>query len=257
MKFVVFASDYVGKEIVKFFGEINQPISCLVLDIKDKDNFNDEIVDSFTAKNPESPIIYSDKIYNEESLALLKNISPDIMVLAWWSYIIKLPLIQIPRLGVLNFHPSYLPFNRGKHYNFWTLVEETPFGVTIHWVNEGVDSGDIAFQRLIRKTWGDTGKTLYYKAQETIIHLFRDNFERLKQGQIPRIPQNLNEGSFHRANELTAASRIDLEKEYKAKDLLNLLRAKTFPPYPAAWFVDDEGNKFEVRVEISHIEKEL
>ncbi len=78
MKFVVFASDYVGKEIVKFFGEINQPISCLVLDIKDKDNFNDEIVDSFTAKNPESPIIYSDKIYNEESLALLKNIGSEL-----------------------------------------------------------------------------------------------------------------------------------------------------------------------------------
>lgn len=255
MKFVVFASDYVGKEIVKFLGKIGQDISCIVIDIKDKGGFNKEILDNFTVNNPNGAVIYSSDVYSQENLDLLKAINPEIILLAWWSYIIKLPLIEIPKLGTLNFHPSYLPYNRGKHYNFWTIVENTPFGVTIHWVDEGVDSGDIAFQALIEKTWEDTGEILYYKAQEEIIKLFKDNFQRIRDGQIPRIKQNTAEGSFHKASELTEASRINLDKEYKAEDLLNLLRAKTFPPHPAAWFYDKDGTKFEVRVKILRCEK--
>jgi methionyl-tRNA formyltransferase len=256
MKFVVFASDYVGKEVVKIFEQANHPICGLILDAKDKGNFNKEIIDIFSRQNFNSPILYSDAVYDQESLLMIQNINPDLMLLAWWSYIIKPSLIQIPRLGVLNFHPSYLPHNRGKHYNFWTLVEETPFGVTIHWVDEGVDSGEIAFQELIEKDWEDTGETLYYKAQEKILKLFKDNFETIRKGEIPRTPQDFAQGSFHKASELAEASHIDLDKEYQAKDLLNLLRAKTFPPHPAAWFIDEDGNKFEVCVKISRCDKE-
>ena len=57
-------------------------------------------------------------------------------ILAWWPYILKGRVIKIPKKGWLNFHPAYLPFNRGKHPNFWCLVDETKCGVTLYFIDE-------------------------------------------------------------------------------------------------------------------------
>jgi methionyl-tRNA formyltransferase len=59
----------------------------------------------------------------------------DLGVLAWWPYLLKPRVLAMPRLGFINTHPSLLPHNRGKHYNFWALVEQAPFGVTLHRVD--------------------------------------------------------------------------------------------------------------------------
>jgi methionyl-tRNA formyltransferase len=172
--------------------------------------------------------------------------------LAWWAYILKEPIIKLPKVGVLNFHPSFLPYNRGKNYNFWTIVEDCPFGVTIHFVDIGIDTGDIIFQEQIYKTWEDNGKTLYVKAQQAIINLFIKNYNNIITGNYQRQQQNLTEGSFHTAKELDMASIIDLNKTYTAKELINLIRARTFEPHPSCWF-DDNGEKFEIRVQISKV----
>ena len=246
MKLALFAANVVGREVARFLGAEGEPPACLILDSRDPDGLNAQIVES---SGVAEPIFYSDLLGEPRTLEALRALDLDLAILAWWPYIIKPELISIPRLGCLNFHPSYLPYNRGKHYNFWALVESAPFGVTLHWVAEGVDCGDIAFQSRVETTWADTGATLYQKAQQEIIRLFKDSYPAIKAGNIPRVPQDLECGSFHFARELEETSRIELDKTYTARDLLNLLRARTFPPYPAAWFVAD-GEKYEVRVEI-------
>ncbi len=199
-------------------------------------------------------IFFGKDLYNESVLSRIKEISVSYIFLAWWPFIVKEPILSLPRIGVLNFHPSLLPYNRGKHYNFWTIVEETPFGVSIHFINESVDSGDIVFQKKIEKTWEDNGKTLYEKAQEAMFELFVESYPKIVDSQYVRIKQNKNEGSFHLARELEPASQIFLDEKYKAKDLLNLLRARTFPPYSACYFFD-RGGKYEVTVEIKKVEE--
>lgn len=251
MKFGLFASNKVGCDIAAFLNEQNRQVSCLVLDSKDAGGYNKRIIEA--AELPADNIIFSDMLYAEETIEKLNKIQLDLIFLAWWPYILKEIIIAIPRIGCLNFHPSYLPYNRGKHYNFWTIVEDVPFGATIHWVDKGVDTGLIAFQTSIEKTWEDTGETLFYKAQDAIVQLFKNNFSKIQSNNIPRIPQDLSQGSFHKAKEIETASRIDLEKSYSGRELLNLLRARTFPPHPAAWF-KDKGNKYEVRVRIRRID---
>lgn len=249
MKIGLFAADKVGYEVAGFFGEKKEPLACLVLDSMDREGLNLGIIKNSEISNSRT-IVYSDSLSEEQTLTALRSFELDLVILAWWPYIIKEELIKIPRLGCLNLHPSYLPYNRGKHYNFWTIVEESPFGVTIHWIDEGIDSGDIAFQSGIEKSWEDTGETLYCKAREGIVKLFKEKFPEIKRGHIPRIPQDLGNASFHRSNELEEASRIELDRYYRARDLLNLLRARTFRPHPAAWFIEN-GVKYEVRVEIT------
>jgi len=248
MKILLFAAGNVGYQIAKFFGDNQEPLSCLVLDSKDNLGLNSAIIKA--SRIDPQKVMYSKDIYDPKIVCLLKNLQVDLGILAWWPYIIKEPILSIVRLGILNFHPSYLPYNRGKNYNFWTIVEDAPFGVTLHFISNGVDNGDIAFQSRIEKTWEDTGKTLYEKAQTEIVRLFIESFPSIKRGNIPRIPQDMSKGSYHKASELDSASYIDLDKSYKVRDLLNILRARTFPPHPAAWFKDDD-QEYEVKIEIT------
>lgn len=173
----------------------------------------------------------------------------DLGVLAWWPHILREPIIDAPRLGFLNLHPSLLPHGRGKHPNFWAIVDETPFGVTIHWVEKEVDAGPVAFQHEIPLTWEDTGASAYRRAQEAIVDLFRTTFAKVMAGEIPRLPQPPDSGRLHWARELEPASRLDLDELMPVRKILNILRARTFPGYPAARFYDD-GQQYEARVVI-------
>jgi methionyl-tRNA formyltransferase len=241
----LFAAREMGCRIATLFGERRVPASCVVVDAADDESLRQRIVQGCGAEQ----VFRSDELRSGEVLDRMDALDLDLIVLAWWPHLIKAPLLQMPRLGCLNLHPSLLPHNRGKDYNFWNLVEDVPFGVTIHWVDEGVDSGPVAFQAAIEKSWEDTGETLYLKAQTALEALFREQFDRIGQGEIPREPQRLEQGSFHRRSELEPASRLDLDRPTTARALLNLLRARTFPPHPAAWF-EEAGRRYEVRVEI-------
>ena len=177
------------------------------------------------------------------------DLIPDLGMLAWWPKLVKSPLIEFPRIGFINTHPSLLPYNRGKHYNFWALVEQAPFGVSLHFIEREIDTGDIVAQQRISYDWEDTGGSLYAKATKATINLFKETYPAIRQLSIQSRKQEKGKGSFHLAKELEPASRIELDKLYSARNLLNLLRARTFQGYPACWFEVD-GQKFEVRVEI-------
>jgi methionyl-tRNA formyltransferase len=129
-------------------------------------------------------------------------------------------------------------------------VEQVPFGVTIHRVEEVVDSGSIVAQQSIPYDWTDNGETLYLKAKSTILELFKRTYPALRSGAFLEVVQPTNAGSFHKASELDDASIVDLDERYKARDLLNLLRARTFTGKPACRFTD-AGETFEVRVTIT------
>ncbi|MGD8619348.1 MAG: formyltransferase family protein [Gammaproteobacteria bacterium] len=185
---------------------------------------------------------------NERNVATIFE-GVEVIFLAWWPRIIPGYIINAPKTGVVNFHPSLLPYNRGKNYNFWTIVENTPFGVTLHFADEGIDSGDIIFQSPIEKGWEDTGETLYLKAQKEMVALFKARYLDIIEGNYARIPQDAECGQIHYFRELDPASRIHLDKTYNAADLLNLLRARTFTGKPSCYFYDN-GRKYEVRISI-------
>lgn len=173
----------------------------------------------------------------------------DLGLLAWWPKIIRQPLLSLPRHGFINTHPSLLPYGRGKHYNFWSIVDQVPFGVSLHRVDEGVDTGDIVAQAAISYSWEDTGGSLYVKARQAMLELFQATYPRIRNLDFATTPQDLAAGTFHRASQLEPASTIVLDQSYVARDLFNRLRARTFPGYPACTFSDGD-DVYEVRVDI-------
>jgi methionyl-tRNA formyltransferase len=105
--------------------------------------------------NPKTIYVYDNMITES-----IRRDNFDYFILSWWPYIVNASLFKLPTKGTLNFHPSLLPFNRGKHPTFWNIIEEAPYGVTIHFVDEGIDTGDIIFQKEIEKKLGRYGRII-------------------------------------------------------------------------------------------------
>jgi methionyl-tRNA formyltransferase len=181
----------------------------------------------------------------------LKTANIDIGILAWWPTILREPVLSAPTRGFLNFHPSLLPFNRGRHTTFWNLIENVPFGVTIHWVDDKIDNGPIAFQRPIAKSWEDNSERLYRRAQAEIVSLFFEHLDDIVIGKIPaRQSEAAPSSRLHYASEIDAASQIALDRNYSGRELLNIIRGKQFAPYAPAHFIDS-GVRYDVRISIT------
>jgi len=104
----------------------------------------------------------------------------DLLISFGYKHILKKIDINKFNCPILNLHISYLPFNRGAHPNFWSFYDNTPSGVTIHLVDEGVDTGPIIFQRLIDFSKEEnTFKKTYEKLIFEIENLFLENLEDL------------------------------------------------------------------------------
>jgi methionyl-tRNA formyltransferase len=84
--------------------------------------------------------------------------------------------------------------------------------------------------------------------------LFKNNYELIREGRAPRIVQEKNLGSFHRANEINGASQLNLDQPMTVRAILNLIRARNFEGFPACTFTDRD-NVFEVRISISKIDQ--
>jgi len=111
------------------------------------------------------PIVsnYGDKFYvrddqqDEVTKDSIKEQGIDFIITFGYGKILKADLLKL--VTAINIHPGYLPYNRGPNPNLWSFMDDTPKGVTIHYVDEGIDTGDIIAQKKVSFS-GDVSKVL-------------------------------------------------------------------------------------------------
>lgn len=109
------------------------------------------------------PVDYTDNPNAEDYLKKLKAEEPDVII-NQSQFIIKKTLLSIPKIGVLNRHNALLPKNRGRLTPFWVLFKgEKETGVSIHFVDEGIDSGPIVVQKRFEVNDKDTFNSVVEK----------------------------------------------------------------------------------------------
>jgi len=114
-----------------------------------------------------------------------------------YRHIIKSDLLQLLPGAVINLHISLLPFNRGADPNFWSFIDDSPKGVTIHEVDTGLDTGPILLQQEVEfRSGNETLASSYAKLHEVIQNLFIHNWDALKSGRIEPVEQ-IGAGSYH------------------------------------------------------------
>ncbi len=105
-------------------------------------------------------------------------------------------LNRFPRRAI-NLHISYLPWNRGADPNLWSFLEDSPKGVTIHYLDEGLDTGDILAQKEVKHAPKDTLQTSYDRLKSAIEKLFVSAWPDIRDGNQASFPQP-DGGTSHR-----------------------------------------------------------
>ena len=142
----------------------------------------------------------------DKKINLDKSEGYDLIISFGYSYIIPGYFIEKCSCPIVNLHISYLPFNRGAHPNFWSFYDDTQSGVTIHLIDDGIDTGPILFQKKVNFLDETTFSETYQKLINEIEKLFMDNLERIIEKNWIAKPQKGN-GTFHRAKDLPSSFR--------------------------------------------------
>lgn len=151
---------------------------------------------NFIKNNGDEVIVSEEKI----NVSFIKENKIDFVVSYGYRHLIKRDVLEILPNKVINLHISYLPYNKGADPNFWSFIEDTPKGVTIHIVNEGVDTGDIILQDIVELFDTDTLKTTYGILQSSIQALFINNWNDIKAQKIEPKKQ-IEKGTYHKSTE--------------------------------------------------------
>src|SRR6266567_1927269 len=154
------------------------------------------IIDIAREKN--IPMWEVQKLGNRETIATLTTYQADMICVACFSLLIPRAILQLPRLGCLNVHPSLLPQNRGPEPLFWTFREgNDTTGVTIHLMDEQMDSGDILVQETISVPDGITYNQLEGWCAASGGELLAQAVWELCQGRSTAIAQDDSKSSYH------------------------------------------------------------
>jgi methionyl-tRNA formyltransferase len=235
MRIVLFANNWVGWQAARWLKERGDNLVGLIVHPPERRKYGEEILK--TVALPENRVFDGSQLRRPDTLQAVKNLRADIGLSVYFGYILLTEFFQIFPAGVVNLHPSYLPYNRGTYPNVWSIIEGTPAGATLHYIDAGIDTGDIIAQRQVPVEPVDTGKTLYRTLEEASLELLKDTWPLILSGQTGRRPQSSEEKStFHRTRDVEKIDEIDLDRAYSARELIDLLRARTFPPYSGAYF---------------------
>ncbi len=160
----------------------------------------------------------------------IKSLQPDLIFCLGWSSLIKKNILNIPKEGVVGYHPAKLPYNRGRHPLIWAKVlglKET--ASTFFLMDEGADSGDIVSQVSIPIQFEDRAADLYQKMIETAKQQLSNLLNAFVNGEVEKKPQ-LTEGNSWRKRGVKDG---EIDFRMSSRSLVNLVRALS-TPYPGA-----------------------
>ena len=128
------------------------------------------------------------------------ELNPDLIVSYGYRHILRPTVLDWVSGAAINLHISLLPWNRGADPNLWSFLEDTAAGVSIHYVDAGVDTGDLIGQREVRFNGEETLRSSYERLQLEIQDLFCELWAEIRAGRAPRTPQPSG-GSYHRSSD--------------------------------------------------------
>jgi len=179
-------------------------------------------ISSFRPNLMKDPQVFNDYV----------KLQPDLAVLAFVTDIIPEKLISVPSLGTICYHPSILPRHRGASAINWAVIQgDTRTGLTILWVEKGIDTGPILLQKEVEIGPDETTGSLYFNRLFPMgIDAIVEAVGLIKKEKAPRIPQDESKATYEPPCDDRVAS-VNFEKSIK--EIYNLIRG--CDPQPGAY----------------------
>jgi len=168
----------------------------------------------------------------EDAAELMQSFAPDLCVMAYVTLFVPQPVLYIPKLGTIQYHPSLLPLHRGPSSINWPIIQgETKTGLTIFWPDEGLDEGPVLLQKEVAIASDDTLGSLYFNQLFPMgVDAMLEAVVLVRDGKAPRVEQNDSQATYESWCR-KADAEIDWSKP--AREVYNLVRGTN--PQPGAW----------------------
>lgn len=172
-----------------------------------------------------------------------------------WKHILRSELIEHPKLGVINLHYSLLPEYRGVYPVNWAIIDgKEKTGITYHLVDEKIDAGRILCQRSICIRLSDTARTLQLRLDDLAYDVFDEILNLAIHGDINKsVFASLSDTSlsYKSRTDFNESNKLDLNRNYRVIELLNLLRGKSFLPGSKNLYVIDPVTGGRIYISVS------
>ncbi len=210
VKFIVPRSDSQDKTLEKFSNQYN--------------------VDYFKLSN----------VNDEESLKIIESYDCDVLVSMSFNQIFKKKIIELTKYGIINCHAGKLPFYRGRNILNWVLInDEKEFGITVHFVDEGIDTGDIILQEVFPINESDNYKTLLEVAFEECARMIYEGIKRIQQENFTiRKQSEIHPIGMYCGRRGEGDERINWQDN--SRNIHNFIRAICFPGPKAQTYLGSE-----------------
>ena len=159
------------------------------------------------------------------------------------------PDILVDNYRCINVHPGLNPYNRGWFPQVFSILNKKPVGVTIHEMDQELDHGSILFQEEVSVYSYDTSQDVYQRIQDKEIEMLREHLEEIVNKKYIA-KKMVGEGNINYKEDFDRLCKINLNKEGTFGEFIDLLRATTFAKYDNAYFVDEDGNKVFVSINL-------
>ena len=184
------------------------------------------------AKQADIPVLQPASYKTQESTDLMSELDADLCIMAYVTLIVPSRVLNIPKFGSIQYHPSLLPDHKGPSSINWPIIQgKTKTGITIFWPDDGLDTGPILLQKEVDILPDDTLGTLYFNKLFPLgVDAMIESLDLVKAGTAPSVPQDPNAGSYEGWCTKQDAA-IDWGKP--VDEVYNLIRGTN--PQPGAW----------------------
>lgn len=166
------------------------------------------------------------------------------------------PAKLVDNVCCINLHPGLNPYNRGWYPQVFSIINKMPIGATIHLMNPDVDAGAIIAQEEVKATCVDTSLSLYEKVQLAEISLLKQHLNAIVMGDFKATAVDW-EGNYNSISDFNQLCRLDLESVGTLRSHLDMLRALSHGKFKNAYFLDENGQKIYVSVQLTPATKPL
>lgn len=193
-----------------------------------------------------TPLFQPKRIKEPDVISAIRSLQPDVLVVMAYGQILPRDLLEVPRSACLNLHASLLPRWRGAApIQAAIAAGDRRSGITVMYMDEGLDTGDILLQREIEIDGDDTGGSLHDRLRAIAPVALNDALALLKEGRAPRLPQD-DTLATHSPKLGREQGRLDWAEP---ADILER-KIRAFNPWPGAFTLLQGESGREVRLKI-------
>jgi methionyl-tRNA formyltransferase len=191
-----------------------------------------------TEGDPGPPIFQPAKIKDPQAINEIRRLTPDVIVVVAYGQILPRDVLEIPRLACLNVHASLLPRWRGAApIQAAIAAGDCETGITVMYMDEGLDTGDVLLQRNVNILPNDSGGLLHGRLAQIAPEALLESLRLLAAGKAPRIPQD-NARATHAPKLKREDGQIDWSESAEAIER----KIRAYNPWPGAFMRVDHQN---------------